>query len=280
MIENQAKVEGAVVYWTARQTDLIKLRAAWDKLDQTAGRPGTYTRMLPTKREGVQLLRDALIAEFPRNGNPRLVRRLTGSSALAVVTEHRGNDTNSYDVIQTAKLERTGTITTEPLNPAVDLRYLQLADTLPGSKVGNVLIKAVRKLDGTTLRSTGGIYWIPPDGLETFRLLAEAVEGAGGSTIYVMSTQFDDKTAEAVKDGLAAEVKATADWIIAQLSEGNLGTKAIEGRRARAVKLLNKTRRYEAILGTVLTEVRATIDEIEVAAAAAELVVQAEGMTA
>lgn len=267
MVESEIDVKGAVVYWTARQTDLEKLRVEWDRLG--------FGKLLPDRRHGIQLLRDALLTKFPRNGNARLVRRMRSSNALAVVTEHRGEGTNTYDVLQTAKLDKLNNITTDPINPEIDLCYEALSKTLPGSMVGSILIKAVRKLDGTTLRSSGGIYWIPPAGLNLLRHLAEGLEAAGGTQLYILSTNFDTKTAEAVRDGLASEVKATADWIIEQLSSGELKRKAIDGRRQKAQKLLAKTKRYEEILGTVLSDVRNTIGEIEEAAAAAELVLSA-----
>lgn len=276
MIETGSPVKGAVVYWTARRTDLDKLRQGWQPLG--------FAKLLPLKRKGIDLLREALLTEFRSNGRPRLVRRTANSSNLAVVIEDKQQTDNNYATIQRARLEKDGSITTDPPNPAIPVRYDALSTVLPGGTVGNMLIKAVRKLDGTTLRSTGGIYWVPPDGIDKFRLLAEALEEAGGTTVYIMSTQFDDKTAEAVKDGLKQEVEAAAKWIIEQLDSGDLGLKAIQGRRAKANKLMEKVRRYEEILGTVLQDVRASLDEVETAAATAELAAagaeEAEGAAA
>ena len=167
MQEQLAKVEGAVVYWTARLTDLTKLKAAWSKLG--------YGSMVPAKRSGLQLMRDALMMEFPSNGSPRLVRKMKGGNALAVVIENKEDTDNRYTTVQKAKLLKDGSIETDPPTVLVQGRYDSMATTMPGSAVGNLLIRAVRHLSGVTLRNTGGIYWVPPEGLDRFRLLAEAV---------------------------------------------------------------------------------------------------------
>lgn len=273
MIQHEQPVKGAVVYWTARRTDLTALKAAWDDLG--------FGRLLPDRRSGVQLLRDALMAEFPNNGKARLVRRAKDGNTLTVVYEDRQPGGNVYAAVQSATYHAAdGRVEADPPNPAVAERYDELSTVFPGGAVGHALIKAVRKLDGVALRPTGGVYWLPPDGLEQFRKLAEAAEAAGGTTVYLLQTQFDDRAAVAVRDGLEAEVRAAVADILDRLAAGDLGKKGIEGRRAKARVLLAKVRRYEELLGTILTDVREAVGEVEVAAAAAELALAAEEATA
>src|SRR6516165_9933525 len=255
MTNIKMNASGSNVFWTLSVTNKQVLHAQLEPLG---------LEDMITERVGIRVMRRAIDETMPEAA---LVRRTQLGTELEVVNETLGEGANQYDHRLTVDLNKPEAWTDE-MSRAFD-RQKQLLDPY---QVGRILREMVFKLGGIKIRETGGIYWIPGDRVAEFRQLSDAVEASGaGNKVYFQTISLDAPTIETLRDSLSREVEAEAASIIDDLSN-EIGQRGIDNRRATAKELLEKVRAYEGLLTTSLDGLRKSIEEIEVAAAAAELI--------
>jgi hypothetical protein len=273
MVEGNIDVGGAVVFWSlADATDRDKLCAGF--------RPLGLESFMPEPRAASAVLRDALEETL---GGPRvLVRPLAARDGFAVVTEDRGAAANTYAVVLVARV--AGDPPDFTFDPADDRaarvvgKYRELAGRIPAAQLSSALVKVVESLGGTRLRPTGAVYWVPGHKLDDWAEAARAVEAAAvgrPSSVYVIKHRLDADAVRAVRDAVVAEVNTAAGRIVADLSAGDLGAKALETRRREAAALRDKVLLYEDLLSVGLDGLHAAVDTADQGAAAAALLLAA-----
>ena len=250
-------VSGSNVFWTASETSVAVLRPELEMvgLDELIG-----------EREGIQMLREAIAEGMPQAS---LVRRTQVATELEIVREVKGQGGNTYDHHLTVDLDKPEQFPTE-----IAVAWQRRKEVLTGAQVGTILRKLVFNLGGIMLRETGGIYWIPGDKVAQFQQVASAVERAGGGNrVYFQTIVLDVPTIRTLREALSTEVESDAKQMLAELSdtEKPLGKRAIEHRKEQAKELLVKVRNYESLLESSLDDLRKSIEEVEIAAAAAAL---------
>ncbi len=260
---------GIVTYWTTTPTSLKKLRKACEAIMPN------IAKMIPDASAPIGALRQAIEGVFPT----MLVRRLAGDTGFAIVREDRGSTENTYEPIGSVWFEKDDSISMTGISSddsaAIRAGYESHREILRPAQVGHFLGRVISEfIQGTSLRPTGGVYWMDEGSLSTWQAVAEAVETssiAGGSAVYMIRHNMDAESIRAVRDAIIAEVSGEAVRLESEITAGALGLVGIGNREKQAIELMKKVERYEGLLATGLTDLRKSLDKVKDAAAAASV---------
>jgi hypothetical protein len=160
---------------------------------------------------------------------------------------------------------------------AVVEAYDLALETLTTDDVSRWLLEAVSRLGGIALRRTGGIYYLPPSAMPTWRRHIEALtEVSPTSCVYVIPTvKMTSDAARAILDSLVTDVTEAADELTSEVLSGELGVRGLEFRAQKSGALLRKVSEYERIVGQRLEGLHAVIGKLDVDVAAAKLAAEA-----
>ena len=285
MIENPLDIGGAVAFWTpAEFTDRTRLAAGLAPLG--------LEEYVPGPRPAASLLRDALEDAL---GGPRvLVRPLADRDGYTVIREERGRAGNAYTTALVARVGSIGSVGGDDpprlaFDPPderaalVEAAFARHSGRIPAAQLSLALVRIVERFGGTRLKPTGAIYWIPGPKLDDWAAVAGAVEGAAvgrPSAVYLLRHRLDADAVRAIRDAVVADVRGEVERIRAEVVSGELGGRALEGRRRRAVELRHKVLLYEDVLSVALRDLHAAVDGADQAAATAALLLGAESQGA
>ena len=144
-----------------------------------------------------------------------------------------------------------------------------------GSNVGRFLVKAVKDFNGTTLVEMGRVYFIPADdvsadpaSLRKWDKLCTATEGCGAAEMTRQEVpKLTPSTARAAIKAIAKEITRCVDKIKADITDKELGKKALGNRIEVASDMLLKAQQYADITdGTIkeMQDLRVLIGELQV----------------
>ena len=268
MTTKQLALDGVITFWTATETSIDRLRAACEAIDP---RLATW---VPEKATPLAALRQTLETIYPGY----LIRKLD-VHGFAVVREDRGRDRNDYSAHSAAWFRDDGETLEFPATIDRDEErrvresFRSNRGVLEGGRVGRFLSEVVSEyIDGTSLRQTGGVYWMPDSSREKWERIAAAVERSAvsvPSSVYVIHHEMDAAAVRAVRDAIVNEVSVEIARINDEIVNGDLGERALRNRSSEINTLLAKVQRYEGLLDVGLSELRSTLDATKNAAAAA-----------
>jgi hypothetical protein len=201
---------------------------------------------------------------------------------FVVVQEERGEHTNHYTPLFSARIDKTLHISFTPFHndaQAIADAYNEGLGLLRASQVGSALVAIVENLGGIRLRPNGAVYWLPENRIDEWMAAARAVESAGAgrpSAVYILRHQMDADAVRAVRDAIVSDVQGQVASIHEEVLSGELGEKALETRRQQAEMLREKIALYEDLLGVGLSLLRAAVDQADQAAGAAVLLASAQ----
>lgn len=278
MNASSISVSGLVTYWKLSWTDRERLRQALTD-------NGLSEDLLPEPRKPSTILRNAMTQIHGGNGS--LIRPLVDGDGWEVVAEERGKDENDYTHILSARIHgdhsydiEVSTSTTVDQRYAIVGRYDELANRLHADAVAALLTRFVTgPCHGTSLRSTGGVYWVPEEYTAKWGQIIAAVEASaveGSNTVYLIRTARDENMVAAVRDAITHELTSAANEILADVKEDAIGERALRGRVEVSRLLTAKLKKYEAILGETITVVSDSIQTARQAASAAAVRISAE----
>lgn len=276
-IQHSTNISGAVTFWTLpERLDHGVLKAGL----VAAGFGGSA----PEPSSGVPALKRALMRVAA--GRRRLVRPLPCSKDGDFAT----HNARGYSVVDETVLgERTlpdGTKTTElahaesycvvllpggeslvfdresPEADSVRKAFAEESGVVTDVQVSSALVGVLWRLRAISLRPTGGVYYLPQNGLVAWanvsKAVVEAADAAGTNParIYQVRTQIDDEAVRAVADAVTRELDQAAAAIEAALSDSDhpLGRRALDTKAEDAAALAEKAKFYETLLGTVINK--------------------------
>jgi hypothetical protein len=275
MIENQLDVGGAVAFWTPSDaTDRLKLYSAFVPL--------SLETFVPEPRPAASVLKDALEETL---GGPRvLIRPLSDRDGFTVVREDRGRFGNSYLTSLVARVSVDDDIPTLQFEPnderaaLIQAAYRKHEGRVTAAQLSSCLVRVVNSLGGTRLRPTGAVYWIPGHKLADWAEVARAVESSAEgkpSAVYLLRHCLDIDAVRAVRDAVVAEVRSEANRIQEEVASGELGGRALAGRKKQARELRDKVLLYEDLLSVGLADLHVAVDHADQAAATAAMLLGA-----
>lgn len=279
MNESQSlKVGGAMTWWSCGKfVQRAPLLDALTYLDLNKYAPGARTP--------IASLRSALEEIFPTRS--MRVEHLVNRQAFEVVEIIRGETANDYRSRWWVGIDKDLQVEVKPYDLGMGNRVVSAFNKHKGlvtaNEVTNALLQILGSLQGTYLRQKGGVYWLPGHQVDTWRLIACAVEGVPTqgekNQVHLMTHQWGPDEVRAVKDAITREVESEAHRLHSEIlpPEGQefLGEKALEHRKCQAEDLARKVQLYEELLGTGLDSLKATLERVSDAACNAALLIAA-----
>ena len=144
----------------------------------------------------------------------------------------------------------------------------------PG-QVGSWLSWLAQKLGATSLRPGGGVYFFLPEAAERWRSMVAMLQKNSGHVVYEVPAMRSQDAVRAVLDAVTTEAVQEMAAIRQDL-EGEMGARALEGRRGRLEAMADKVRCYEDGLGGRLDGLREQLEQLDGIVAAAALAAQQE----
>lgn len=239
---------GAIVYWTlSGPVEYGKLVEAWTAAGFAAGDvvepPNPQTACLRALNE-------------ERSERSRRLRRpLEGRRGHALVDESAQDRELEYEVRCRADVDALGRIRVETadaeLQARVEAAYRRhLFSELSTCDVSGWLAgKLLARVDAVALRPTGGFYFVPREGVATWRALIGVIKACSNHAFYEVPAMHTEEAIDAILAAVTAEARSEADGMWEELASGKLGERALEARAERAARCREKVERYERLLG-------------------------------
>lgn len=251
----KTSVDGMVTFWSLTESDQ-------DEVTKAFGDSGFS--IVPGTKSPKKSLEDAL----KHLCKGQTIKRTKTGFAILEWVEH----TRSVDVHQIghAALDSDGfNIVTHGQTPG-DLwhEYKQQTTRTPPEEIRRSLVTAIRQVNGVTLRESGGIYWVPPEGTDKWASLCDNLQSTGlvnRNKVYQVRTLVDDHAIEAISDSYLSQI----DVQLSQLSESALQP---ETKLAKIKDLERSAQRLQKYLSALANErVSEVINQTQIEITAAAL---------
>ncbi len=286
-ITDAAMATGTITYWhLAGELNQTALAAAWLE----AGLDAAWLPEPPSQR--VALTR--ALATMRTRG--RVIAKLkNGASAVAVLKENETAEEIESRIdarmILAVRIE-------EPMirsadDPKFVLRFdmrdddgeahaeadtvrelwVANASSIAANDVSQWLAALMVRLDGVSLRESGGVYFVPAVHADMWRKIVRLVGGAGKHTIHNIPAMKSDETVEAVLAAVEQEAAAHVARMQELLQADDLGERFLRSRLRETDEVAAKVSRYDDLLGRKLEALRDRLIETQASLMLAETVV-------
>ena len=259
---------GIITYWSLAGSNIDRLRDLMEPLGLES--------YIPEQTSPMVALREAMEAVY----KSKLIRR-TKKKGFVAVSEERGEHENSYlneasvSIGEEENLIMGMGVSTDD-SYLLREEYRKARSTLTSASAGSMLAKiATGPLGGTTLRPTGGIYWLPGDILDKWKDIATAIEACSvtrgaekPSSVSVIRHRLDADSVKAVRDAIIHEVEQESAKIKKEMESG-IGVRAMESKIRQSVAIHDKMKAYAEILNIGASKISENAEELEVATATA-----------
>ena len=287
--EINARAVGRLVLWslTGGDVSLTGLVAALEAEGSKAEPPPPVTAKVALHRAIEAVARDlgceamlltAKQIEAVEGEKPKGYQRKRGDWAIVRAPKQRTGEAGeevAYPIVASARVEGdtisvsagTSADTEEKLRTA----FLASRAVLAPPDVGHWLCEKLRALAAVPLKESGGVYFLPRDGVDRWEKLVAALSKVSGHKVFAIPSMRTRDAVDAILAAITAETRSECDKMAAEIATAGLGKRALETREEATAGLLGRLERYEGLLGTRLDELRAAIDETRNAVAMAKM---------
>jgi len=269
MQDVQASVSGGVIFWKCgpTQRELLNSRLVGlglggfkppEKTDEAAVQAALKDHCDVANRVVRRLGRDKIVQ-----------RRRTRKDGFEVVDVKRSkHGANTYTLDFAVYCNGNGPTLLEGWTDIEQIRawFAQHKGTLSGAAVGQALVKLMAYFGGVALRPSGGIYWLPPNAMNQWMAVAQAVEESATddseNQVYRLTTTMDEEAIRAVRDAITEEINAASEAMLEEVV-GGLGEEALKRRKEVAAGLHRKVTQYEGLLSATLDDLHGSVAKVE-----------------
>lgn len=118
--------------------------------------------------------------------------------------------------------------------------------------------------DGTNIRPSGGVWFVPEGGVANFDAMVAACAAAGAQHVFhTIPAVPSDDTVRCVLSAVNREASELLETVEAQIDTGDLGKRALTTKRRSLTSLSNKLKAYDDLLGNALADVRSRLDDCD-----------------
>lgn len=258
---------GAVVYWTlSGNVDLALLTNAWT----AAGLPADWLPSGPSckvalgRASKAQQTKTTLARQDPRGG-------------YSFVFENGDGGKLTYDVGPRAfllagdllRVEDPDGATNEDslISQSVRAAYEKALRTIDGTDASGWLTTIVLRLGAVSLRQSGGIYFVPRDGMARLSAAKACIQAASSHSVFEIPAMNSAEAAHAIFYAVGREIDELGEKLRGELADG-IGSRAIATRLESIEGLAERVARYERLFGqpmagavTQLSAMRKSVDE-------------------
>jgi len=275
MTTSKVRVDGRLCFW--KLGEHFDRDAVYDALDALG-----WKSNCPLARSATSALKEAM-REIVRQWNLPgvLVRDLEDADedGVSVVREDKGVVENNYTTLFTCRWTKA-TSEGEPFaqvtayastvdETAIDKWFQHYRKRITQHSVAKMLrVIVTERLNGTSLRPSGGVYWLPAEAIEQLEQLAGKVSDACDTPdrckLYLPEFNLTDPEAvEAVRDAITDDITKRRREITDQAKRDGVKERALKARRRDAQALHNRVQRYEGYLGETLKSLHEVADACE-----------------
>lgn len=253
----QNDIAGSAVFWTlGEKTD-------FDRLSNALSAAG-FRKFVPERMTDYAALKLALETCFPDH-QVFPVKGAGTTFEVVSIKRDQFDKRNQFNHVLTASVSPWLSIDTDSHDNAVTAHiaeHFQInRNTVPYHNVSRCMVDIVFELQGTTLRPSGGIYWIPNNNFERWEIVAAAVESAGEKNqAFALRTFLDEHSANVLRAALAAEIAREARSIDETMHDSETGLKAAATAKRRANALRRKITAYEESFSMALPDLKRALD--------------------
>jgi hypothetical protein len=182
-------------------------------------------------------------------------------NGYTVVLEEKGDDENFYTRRVNASVDEEGRVAiTAGYADVGELQHLtnHYHRVLPSASVSDMLTEIIHnRFGGISLRSNGGLYFIPEEHVGKWQDVIMVVEAAAveptANDLSVVPLEMNEMTLRDIKRSITREVESASERLRKDITENELGDQALLNRAVRASQLRDRIRQYESILGEALS---------------------------
>jgi hypothetical protein len=120
-------------------------------------------------------------------------------------------------------------------------------------------VQLVGRLHAVALRDSGGIYFVPRDGVKAYRVVKAALAGCSSHVMHEIPALKSSEAIAAILDAISTEVQTEINTLDGALNLNEIGPRAAVNRREHLSALAAKVSSYEKLLGRPLGDALAKI---------------------
>lgn len=256
---------GAITYWQLRgEVNYADLGQRWVDSDlpielllesiseQAALRraceslvDGTDTMVKPTRGRctGFTLLRRSVVDENRAQWNSVFTAKLSNNGAgLHCWWDITGPDLTHLQDKVTKQMEH-------------EMSYVQATD------ISHWLVTLARKYRAVSLRDAGGVYFVPPQLLDTWSKVKAVIDECAG-TVYTIPAMSGEDAALAILDALKNDVDGTVKDMSDALADKDMGPRALNARIQQLADKVTTVGTYEEFLGQKLDDLKSSVERL------------------
>ncbi len=262
MNDTRYDLAGALVYWAfGAASELGKLQECLDRHG--------FAKHCPERMTDGAALKAALSEEFPGHKVFQVLSEKDKDRFEVVRVAADDTEKNRYTHVLTASLklglDARQHIETDEYDFDRDRRLEdaveRLTSMVPVGQLSKCMVEIVMALGGTTMRPSGGIYWIGNEHWDRWVALVDDITACGSKNRFdACRVVMDENCIEALRQALTNEIEREAKSIHESIFDPETGTRAAKTARKRAESLRAKIGSYESSFGIVLGELREALD--------------------
>lgn len=272
---------GVIVTWTKNgEANLESIEAAFAKVGMQD--------IAPKRRETKQALRAALASRFSKK-NRRVAPAGDGYEVLIEHPIEGARRVKQEHVISCwIEADENGheSIVTDAPSFEVENMIHSVNDIcawveeakrrVDSDAISSALVEAGRKLNGIAIRDGGGAYWLPRGSIGRWMSLVEGLNAAGRPMVMgSWTTSATSVSIQSTIDSVGAHVDRKCDELLASITSGSLGLRALDTKTNEAMELVAQLTEYEKVLGQGLENLKAKVLDVKTASVQAAMVAHA-----
>lgn len=299
-ITDEISMLGAVVLWKLAQFDRQKIQYALKAMGLSKYIPKEKTNREALKqalKRRAFVLTDTHQEVMVINPETHKKQQSANGKRYELVSVQRSSQENTYQTVYSVMIPKSGEQELHLIKPGVlannnvgqqaigswwqeelllkDL-YNKEKTVLEAAPVGSALSDiCVYEFEGTVIRPSGGVYWIPNRHLVDWKRLMDSIPGCtvpgGEAKLFSLGVRRDKDAVIAVTAGIVKEIETNCAELTSSINEGDLGERALNNRQKQAIEMKKKIDTYERLLRHPLDHLKTKCDSMKAVAAEALL---------
>jgi hypothetical protein len=132
------------------------------------------------------------------------------------------------------------------------------------------------QLDAVALRDTGGVYFVPPVGLERLDRICKVLGETSRHAVHRVKALRTEDAVAGILDAITVEADVEYASMSSDLTKGELGSRGLTTRAEQCEHIEGKVARYEELLGVKLDQLRTRLEGLRANITVAILKAQSE----
>lgn len=270
---DNASITGAMIFWR------LSSGAHYARLLAELRANGVLSALHPAPPTPAAVLNRVLNDRYA--GRNCLVRPLAKGTGYAIMprldVEGRPEFKTSWSVQISVAANKAVELTFSDDAPEAEITPVEDGVSVGLTKLGDNemsswMSQVVKHLQAVSMRESGGVYFIPAAHVETWRAINKSVRArCPGMQLYevpvVRTEQAIEAVLESLTENIAKEVALASNHVEELETKRNGGTKiqqrSVDGVTQKLGELLQKVKRYEAVLGVGLEGLQKQVEAVQ-----------------